>query len=50
MSELVPCTSGVCNNGQVTIPTMALDTNGNPIVIQDVITCIVCKGNGMVER
>lgn len=33
----------------ITIPKMEYDNKGEPIVIQDTITCIVCHGNGVVE-
>lgn len=48
MSEIVPCTA--CENGMITIPKMDFDSKGEPIVTQDVTTCIVCTGNGVVER
>ena len=47
MSETRQCTA--CTNGQITIPKMEFDSKGQPIVVQDIITCIVCHGNGMVE-
>lgn len=42
-----PCTA--CSNGMITIPKMEMDSKGNPVVIQEVITCIVCGGNGRVR-
>jgi uncharacterized protein with PIN domain len=50
MSDLTeqPCTS--CNGGMIEIPKMEMDSRGEPIVIMDIITCIVCHGNGKVYR
>jgi hypothetical protein len=45
---MVPCPAG-CDGGQITIPKMEFDYKGEPIVTQDVLTCIVCHGNGVVE-
>lgn len=50
MSELTEQPCGSCNNGMITIPKMEYDYKGEPVVTQDVITCIVCKGNGTVYR
>jgi hypothetical protein len=43
-----PCAS--CTNGMISIPKMEMDAKGNPYIIQDLITCIVCGGNGKVLR
>lgn len=52
MSDLTeqPCTATGCSNGMITIPKAALDSKGRPITVKEVITCIVCKGNGKVLR
>lgn len=50
MSELVPCTATGCQGGFVITPKVGLDNKGEPIMWQEMTTCIVCHGNGMVER
>ena len=42
------CTS-CSGTGQQSVPKAEVDSSGNPMIVFEITTCIVCSGNGKVH-